>query len=109
MESSVSARPGTRWSSAARAVCRWIWRSTVAVAYGLGVAGCRLAGIPMEGELVAAPSQEPVTQPCAEEGIRPLSGPPPGHPERLVPPDLTLSPAEMELWCQLGGVIRWPI
>lgn len=103
-------------------MCRWIARNVVAVAQGLCVAGCRLAGVPMEGDLARAPGpSDPRTASGTASGTvsgtasgdafegQPWDGPPPGHPERLVPPDLTLSPAEWELWCQLGGVIRWPI
>ncbi|MEV0225010.1 DUF6059 family protein [Streptomyces sp. NPDC050704] len=35
----------------------------------------------------------------------PLSGPPPGHPERVVP-DVPLSGPERELWDQLSGPAR---
>lgn len=88
-------------SRAVRAALKWTGRAVVSTLQDFCVASCRMAGIPVDGDLSAprAPaSPEPQT----------LDGPPPGHPERLVPSEYTLSPAEMEIWCQLGGVIRWP-
>lgn len=88
-------------SRAVRAVLTWTGRAIVSALQGVCVASCRLAGIPVEDDLSAPRA------PASPEA-QTWDGPPPGHPERLLPPDVALSPAETEIWCRLGGVIRWP-
>ena len=94
-------------SRAVRAALRWTGRAIVSSLQDFCIASCRLAGVPMDDDLSAPRAPAP---PEPEPGREPqtLNGPPPGHPERLVPSEYTLSPAEWEIWCQLGGVIRWP-
>lgn len=87
-------RPPGPLGRAVRAVGRRLWRIVVSSFHALGVAGCRLAAIPIDD------SGEPAV-PVAGDG------PPPGHPERVGTEALT--EAEIEIWGRLGGAARWPL